>query len=275
VVFLQHPRESRVAIGTARMAHLGLSNSELHEGIEFASNARINELIERPGTAVLFPGEGSVAPDELDQPPETLLVIDGTWPQARKLFALNPALQRLPRIGFVPKRPGNYRIRREPADHCMATIEAVVEVLAAFERDGTRFESLIQTFERMVDRQITFAAARTQAPRRNERPPDPWWISPAMPDLAALWPDLIAVACEANAHGRDSHVPGSPELIQLAAVRLATGDIFHAFVAARRPLAPRAHMHLHVQPADLENGRVRWTPSVGPISVEIKLCFGV
>ena len=45
VVFLQHPRESRVAIGTARIAHLGLSRSELHEGIEFAGHPRIEELL--------------------------------------------------------------------------------------------------------------------------------------------------------------------------------------------------------------------------------------
>jgi hypothetical protein len=45
VVFLQHPRESRVAIGTARIAQLGLTRSELHEGISFTDNARIQELL--------------------------------------------------------------------------------------------------------------------------------------------------------------------------------------------------------------------------------------
>ncbi|MDH4372177.1 MAG: DTW domain-containing protein, partial [Verrucomicrobiota bacterium] len=121
VVFLQHPRESRVAIGTARIAHLGLSRSELHEGIEFAGHPRIEELLARPGTALLFPGPGAVAPDALERPPETLIIIDGTWPQARKMVALNPALRALPRIGFMPRKPGNYRIRREPDLQCVAT----------------------------------------------------------------------------------------------------------------------------------------------------------
>lgn len=254
VVLLQHPRESKVAIGTARMAHLGLANSELHEGIDFRSHARVQELIAAPGTTVLFPGEGALAPEALAHAPTTLLVIDGTWPQARKLFSLNPALQKLPRIGFVPRKPGNYRIRREPADHCMATIEAIVEVLAVLERDEQKFAPLIRTFDRMIDRQIAHAAARTEPVRRNLTPPEPWWHSPAMPNLVELWPKLVAVVGEANAHGRDSGVPGTPELVQLAATRLSTGELFHTFVAPRRPLAPRAPNHLEVAKEQIIGG---------------------
>lgn len=269
VVFLQHPRESRVAIGTARMAHLGLMASELHEGVEFAGHPRVEELLLRPGTALLFPGEGAVSPESLAQPPETLLVIDGTWPQARKMLSLNPALRALPRIGFRPRRPGNYRIRREPAEHCVATIEAVVEVLAALERDEERFAPLLKAFESMVDHQIAAAAARTGPPRRRLKPADPWWESPSAPDLEALWPNLVAVAAEANAHRRDSGVPGRPELVHLAAVRLASGDLFNAFLAPRRPLAPGAPHHLEVTREDLLGGGTvdgelaRWTDFVG------------
>ncbi len=255
VVLLQHPRESRVAIGTARIAHLGLSRSELHEGIEFAGHPRIEALLARPGTALLFPGDGAVAPDALDRPPETLLIIDGTWPQARKMMALNPALAKLPRIGFMPRKPGNYRIRREPDLHCVATVEAVVEVLAAWEGGEDRFAPLLRAFEAMVDRQIAATAARTGPPRRRLKGADPWWESSAMPDLLGLWPHLVVVAGEANAHRRDSPVPGSPELLHWVAMRPATGETFEAFLAPRRPLAPRAHQHLGVPRETLLTGR--------------------
>lgn len=256
IVFLQHPRESRVAIGTARIAHLGLENSELHEGVDFADHPRIRELLRQPGTALLFPGEGASSPDSLDQPPANLLVIDGTWPQARKILATNPALRSLPRIGFVPRKPGNYRIRREPAEHCMATVEAVVEVLAAFERDPdrSRFAPLLRAFESMVDRQIAAKAARREPVRRRLRRAEPWWHSSAMPNFVAAWPGLVAVAAEANSHRRDSGVDGTPELIQLAAVRIATGETFHRFLAPRRPLASGAAHHLGVSSEDLWNG---------------------
>ena len=270
VVFLQHPREARVAIGTARMAHLGLSRSELHEGIEFASHPRVAGLVASPGTMLLFPGEGAVAPDALAHPPETLLVLDGTWPQARKMMALNPALRALPRIGFVPRKPGNYRIRREPAAHCVATIEAVVEVLAALERDPLRFEPLLKAFESMVDRQIAAKAARTEPVRRRLHVPEPWWTSAAVPDLEALWPHLVAIAVEANAHSRLARVPGQPELIQLCALRLATRESFHAFLAPRRPLGLRVAERLGV-PAEtllgadsVESVLERWNRFLGP-----------
>lgn len=165
-----------------------------------------------------------MAPDSLARPPETLVVIDGTWPQARRLMALNPALRALPRIGFVPRRPGNYRIRREPAAHCVATIEAVVEVLATFEGDASRFAQLLQAFDRMADRQLAGLAARTEPPRRRLRPGDPWWLVRSLPDLEALWPNLVAIAGEANAYRRGTGVPGDPELIELAARRLSTGE---------------------------------------------------
>ncbi len=82
--------------------------------------------------AVLFPGEGAMTLEQARaSPPETLIVVDGTWPLAKKVVKNNPVLAGLPRIGFTPRRPSNYRIRAEPAEHCVSTIEAVVEVLGA------------------------------------------------------------------------------------------------------------------------------------------------
>ncbi|MBL9135739.1 MAG: DTW domain-containing protein [Verrucomicrobiales bacterium] len=270
VVFLQHPREARVAIGTARIAHLGLSRSELHEGMAFAENPVVADILARPGTALLFPGADAVDPQTLDRPPNTLVVIDGTWPQARKMLSLNPTLRALPRIGFVPRKPGNYRIRREPAAHCVATVEAVVEVLRVFERDTEKFEPLLRAFDRMVDTQLAATAARIEPPRRRHKPGAPWWTSPFMPDLDSLWPRLVAVAAEANAHRRGTQVPGHPEIIQLAGRRLSTGELFHVFLAPRRPLAPSAAHHLGV-PAEcllggttVDRGLAEWTRFLQP-----------
>lgn len=270
VVFLQHPREARVAIGTARIAHLGLTRSELHRGLDFTRNSRVTDLLAQPGTALLFPGEGAVSPEALPRPPETLVVIDGTWPQARRVLALNPALRGLPRIGFVPRHPGNYRIRREPAAHCVATVEAVVEVLGVFEGGATRFTHLLRAFERMVDRQLAGIAARTEPPRRRHKPGDPWWLVRSLPDLEALWPHLVVLAGEANAHRRGAGVPGDPEILQLAAQRLATGEVFHAFLAPRRPLAPSSAHHLEVPISSLLGGKnvgdalAEWTRFLRP-----------
>ena len=40
IVFLQHPRERNLSIGTARMASLCLPSSELHVGVDFRGTFR-------------------------------------------------------------------------------------------------------------------------------------------------------------------------------------------------------------------------------------------
>ena len=129
VVFLQHPREGRVAIGTCRMAHLALAGSELHRGVCFERSPRVRALAADTSgdVAVLYPGDGACEPSALARTPRTLIVLDGTWRQARAMWRDNPSLHRLPRIGFMPEAPGNYRIRREPAPHCLATVEALAD----------------------------------------------------------------------------------------------------------------------------------------------------
>src|SRR5512144_832505 len=104
VVFLQHPREYRMPIGTARMTNLGLANSELHVAADLDRHPRVQDLTEDPrGTALLFPGSDAVEPWALPGgPPTTLVVLDGTWIQARKMLARSTRLQRLPRVAFTP-----------------------------------------------------------------------------------------------------------------------------------------------------------------------------
>src|SRR6185437_11532742 len=91
--------------------------------------------------------------------PITLVVVDGTWSQARKLVRLNPAMAALPRYAFRPSRPSEYRIRREPSEECVSTLEALIHVLGVLEGDRERFLPMMLPFRAMVDAQVAFAAA--------------------------------------------------------------------------------------------------------------------
>lgn len=256
MVFLQHPRERKVAIGTARMAHLALPNSELHLGVTFDDHPRVRELLADPsaGLAVLYPAEGAVEAAALRQaPPRTLIVIDGTWTQARKVLARNPALLALPRIGLKPSKPGNYRIRKEPAEHCLSTVEAVVEVLGQLEGEPERFQPMLAAFDKMVDTQIACTEARAGPPRRRRpkvRPRRPW----TPPELAGAPERLVLVYGEANAPSMSAPERWPPELVHLVAVRPATGERFEAVVAPRRPLAEGTPKHLDLTAEELLAG---------------------
>lgn len=253
VVFLQHPRERRMAVGTARLAHLSLPNSELHVGVHFDRHVRLRQLAEAGEAVVLFPAEGAVEPAQLVRAPRTLVVIDGTWPQARKVFKENPLLHALPRIAFRPSRPSNYRIRKEPADHCVSTIEAVAEVLGQLEGDSARFLPMLQPFEAMVDHQLDSRRRRTSPPRRRAHPAkglrSRFWA-----EVRQRLGDPLLVYAEANAYPLHSAPHHPPELVHLVSVRPATGERFEALIRPRHPLAPSTAFHLGIDEAALQGG---------------------
>lgn len=167
LVILQHPREARLAICTAWLTHLALPGSELHRGVCFEEDARVRAAAAVPGAALLFPGEGAVpAEARAADPPPVLLALDGTWHQAGKMLRANPALAALPRIAVSPDGPGGYGdLRREPAPHCLSTLEAVALALGALERDPARFEPMREAFRRVVAAQLACARGERRNPR--------------------------------------------------------------------------------------------------------------
>ena len=257
VVVLQHPRERRVGIGTARMAQLALPNSLLHVGIDFARNPAVSALLSGPSpTYLLFPGPDARDVRELAHAePITLVVVDGTWSQARTLVRVNPALAALPRIAFTPKQRSVYdRIRREPADFCVSTIEALAAVLDVLEPDGPRFDPMLVPFYAMVERQERFAvevaASRHQ---RRERAPRPRGPTLAM-RLCAEWPRLVCIQGEANGWPARDPARHEPEIVHFVACRPATGERYEAVIAPRRPLAPLTPRHIELDHERLDSG---------------------
>ncbi len=252
VVFLQHRRESRVAIGTARMAHLALPNSEFHVGIEFEGDPRVDALAQQPGTFLLFPSDEARPIEELaDGELKTLVVVDGTWPLAKKLIRVNPTLQRLPRVSFQPERPGNYRIRREPAEHCLSTIEAVAEVVGRLEGEPERLRQMLRAFDAMVDGQIDFAANREGPSRHRIRktPYVPRAVKIAR-ELEALLPRAVLVYAESNAVN-PTDGSRTQELLHLVASRPATGECFEALMRPSGELSPTTAGHVEISAEEI------------------------
>lgn len=253
VVILQHPRESDVPINTARIAQRALPSSELHVGVEFEGSRAVRDAISDPSAPaiLLYPAAG--ARDLVREPPPgpvTLVVLDGTWWQSRKLFKKNPFLAQLPCYAFEPEQPSRYRIRKEPATHCVSTIEAITLALGVLERsaavhepgnEARRVEALLAPFEAMVEHQLRFAAERRAerhlAKKKGVRRPRPLT---ALGDRAA---DLVVGYGEANAWPRDTPLGEGGEILHFAAQRVVSGERFEAFIAPRRPLSPSFRHH--------------------------------
>jgi DTW domain-containing protein len=270
IVFVQHPREADMPVGTARMAHLSLPSSTLIEGVRVDAHPRMREIFARPDdVAVLFPSARSEPESAwMERPPKTLIVIDGTWSQAKKILKLNPHMASLRQLHFTPEKPGNYRIRKEPTDQHVSTIEAVSLMLQRIENNPV-FSRMLEPFDWMVDRQIDHIG-REHASRHVKRirdpraPPLPRYrslhrcLSPAVVDTAIL------VYAEGNGlpwqHRRRDVVA---ELVHLVAVHPASLQTFEAVVA---PVAPRRPPEAHL-PNHLELDLGTLLDGAGPKSV--------
>lgn len=258
VVILQHPRESDVAINTARMAHLCLPNSELHVGVSFGGSEVLRRLTSGEAGAVglLYPGPGAIDITQSPPPaPFTLVALDGTWWQTKKLLRLTPELAALPRYAFEPPAPSEYRIRREPRADYVSTVEALAHVLGALEGDVARFRPMLEPFRAMIDAQIEHQARlanpRRARPRAHARPRlDPRAL---LRERAA---DLVCVVGEANAwpYRGLSRPHGDDELVQWSLCRVRTGETFDRLAAPRGELAPSTPSHLELDAATITAG---------------------
>lgn len=254
VLILQHPRERKVGVNTARLAHLSLPNSVLRIGLDFSHDQLVQATLADPQrqAALLFPGKDAI--DVAAHPPDRpvhLIVLDGTWSQASKLLRANPVLARLPRYVLSPDQPSRYRIRTQPADYCVSTIEALASVLAVLERQPSIAAALLAPFDAMVQRQLEYARESGFSSRHARLRPSsdlrPWqWF---------VWRKerIVLVAGETNEWPRDAR-QGLPEIIHWAAVRPATGDTFEAVVRPRGRLAPSCPVQIELPVQRIEGG---------------------
>jgi DTW domain-containing protein YfiP len=255
VVILQHPRERDVGIGTVRLARLGLAGCQLRRDVDFSDDPVVRQVLASGNAYLLFPGPDAIDVETADFPsPITLVVLDGTWTQAQKLLKANPGLALLPRLRLSPLAPSLYgQIRREPAAHCVATIEAIAHVLGYLEKDRERFAEFLRPMAAMVERQLYFvtevAANRHRRSVIKLPPRDPIPV-----ELRQRQADVVCVQGEANAWPRLHPDRSPPETVHWLARRLSTGESFESVIAPRRPLAPSTCHHIQLSPEALAAG---------------------
>ncbi|OGJ86629.1 MAG: hypothetical protein A2268_13045 [Candidatus Raymondbacteria bacterium RifOxyA12_full_50_37] len=175
-VLLMHPKEfKRQTTGTGRLTHVALRNSEIIMGCDFSGDLRLSRLLSDPRyyPVLLFPGPGAINLSENEALPlpcaKKLLVflIDGTWATAKRILKLNENLSALPKIRFSPAAPSRFRFKRQPAAHCVSTIEAAYYILCLLESQGleklnNQHATLIEALDSLVDFQVRFLASASR-----------------------------------------------------------------------------------------------------------------
>ena len=184
LLILQHPQEQDRALGTARVTALQLKNTVLKIGLSWPSLSKaLGRSIADPSRwAVLYLGSARLG--DLDTKSdivainrkgeiednqrgilkaiEGVVVLDGTWSQAKALWWRNAWLLKCQRVILGPARPSRYgKLRREPRAEGLSTIEAAGMLLSALEKRPEISETLDATFERMLTK---YREARTSLP---------------------------------------------------------------------------------------------------------------
>ncbi len=251
LLILQHPRERLHPFGTARLARLALPQARIEVPYNGWDESLRCEVSVPKDAAILFPHCDAIDLEDLPagERPSLLVVLDGTWSHARKLYRDNPWLQQLRHVRLHPRAPSNYRIRKEPQADFVSTIEAIVQALRILEPDNDGLDSLLQLFDRMIDRQIAHldvvprhGRARRPRQRASKR------LSPVLDD-----PRLIVAYAETTMP--DGDPARARELVQWAAVRLADGAVFDVLLRPQGFAPTDDHLrHMRLDLAALHTG---------------------
>lgn len=103
------------------------------------------------GSVLLFPSERSVDAEAIDFEVKNLIVLDGTWAKAKRMYNENPWLRLLPHIRLDLDKLSLYsEVRPQPRAGYLSTIESIVYAMKAVGEDSEGLDGLLDVFESMV-----------------------------------------------------------------------------------------------------------------------------
>ncbi|MBI3700480.1 MAG: DTW domain-containing protein [Afipia sp.] len=174
LLILQHPQEQDRALGTARLTALQFKKATLKIGLSWPSLSKaLGRDADPQNWAILYLGSVKLADLDTDRDLvavdrkgeleegqrgilkniEGVVLLDGTWSQAKALWWRNAWMLKCQRIVLGPKRPSLYgKLRKEPRGDGLSTIEAAGLTLSRLEGRPEIETKLNATFGRLLTR---------------------------------------------------------------------------------------------------------------------------
>jgi hypothetical protein len=180
VLVLQHPQEKKEVLATAAATCAALRQSALVVGLSWPNLSRaLGRPADATQWAALYLGSARpaafalerevVALDRAGTPTadqeamlrglEGVVLLDGSWSEAKTLWWRNPWLLRLRRLVLNPQHRSRFgRVRREPRREALSTLEAAALLLKHLDGGAEIEAALLERLDRLV------GAARTGRP---------------------------------------------------------------------------------------------------------------
>lgn len=160
ILILQHPQEQYKLLNSAMLLHLAVKKSILRVGLSWRNFAHaLGEEadvgswaalylkgIEEPSRKIeMFSPKGLLLPIKTTF--RGIVIIDGSWKQAKAMWWRNPWLLKLSRVTLNPDHPS---LRGQAKKHGLATIEAVAMAFDCLGENAAVGESLRRQYEELI-----------------------------------------------------------------------------------------------------------------------------
>jgi DTW domain-containing protein len=184
LLILQHPQEQDVDLGTARLAASHFKNAAVKVGLSWPSLGKaLGRNADPKRWAILYLGsvkakdlmpnreivaltrKGAAMPDQEAALAgiEGIILLDGTWSQAKALWWRNPWMLKAQRVALNPRFPSRYgRLRKEPRRDGLSTLEAAGLLLSRLEKKPEIETMLWASFDKLL---LRYRALRETAKR--------------------------------------------------------------------------------------------------------------
>uniref|UniRef100_A0A8C5PBK8 tRNA-uridine aminocarboxypropyltransferase n=1 Tax=Leptobrachium leishanense TaxID=445787 RepID=A0A8C5PBK8_9ANUR len=163
---VQHPAEESRVLRTVPLlvACLAEDKCKVLIGRRFGEERYpdLASVCKNPSTFILYPGAEASNLEDLPrtdvQHPCSLIIIDGTWSQAKDIFYKN-SLFRLPKqVQLKSSLSSQYVIRTQPTNMCLSTLECAAVALSIMERNAEIQETILRPLQAMCTFQLQHGA---------------------------------------------------------------------------------------------------------------------
>ncbi len=163
LVVLQHPSEVKQAKGTVTLLANSLVSAQVFVGEDFTEEqGLLSTLSKYQGqTALLYPSELATTivaqVNSVNKPViRCIILLDGTWKKAYRLFMVNRFLHSLPHLKLPSDIQGRYQIRQTKKQGALSTLEASCYALGLLENSPKKYHGLLESFEQFNRLQMSF-----------------------------------------------------------------------------------------------------------------------
>ncbi|XP_059775408.1 tRNA-uridine aminocarboxypropyltransferase 2 [Balaenoptera ricei] len=163
---IQHPAEENKVLRTVPLlaACLPQDKCKVKIGRRFSEerDPELSAVCRKSDTLILYPGADAANLEEfiLASPiyPSTIIIIDGTWSQAKDIFYKN-SLFRLPKqVQLKTSISSQYVIRAQPTNRCLSTLECAAVALSILEKNNYIQETLLRPLQALCSFQLQHGA---------------------------------------------------------------------------------------------------------------------